>query len=225
LNSSYYLFPQQGEQEMSVHVVDHPLVSHRLGLMRKDGISTMHFRMLATEIARFLVAEASKDLKVEPVMVQGWAEEVETLGLAGKKPTLVPILRAGIGLLWGALDMFPGGKVSIVGFYRDDEDPDFKPVRYYDKLANKLDQRRAFVLDPMLATGGTMDATINLLKEDGCTDIKALVLIAAPEGLARMKAQHPDVDIFTAAIDRELDENAYILPGFGDAGDLLFGTQ
>jgi uracil phosphoribosyltransferase len=208
---------------MSVHVVDHPLVAHRLGLMRKKGISTMLFRMLVRETVRFLVAEASKDLPVETKLVQGWAEQVETVGLSGKKPTLGIILRAGIGFLDGALDMFPGAKVSTIGMYRDEKT--LKPVEYYCKLADKLEQRRALMLDPMLATGGTMADAIDLLKKNGCQDIKALVLLAAPEGIALMEKRHPDVDIFTAAVDRELDENGYILPGFGDAGDLLFGTK
>lgn len=210
---------------MAVHVVDHPLVAHKLGLMRREGMSTMQFRMLATEIVRFLIAEASRDLPLEPYIVTGWSEKVEVMGLSGKKPTLVPILRAGIGFLWGSLDMFPGAKVSIVGFYRDDKDPQFKPVRYYDKLANQLEKRRAFVLDPMLATGGTANATISLLKEDGCTDIKFIALVAAPEGIARVQREHPDVDIYTAAVDRCLNERAYILPGLGDAGDKIFGTR
>ncbi len=208
---------------MSIHVVNHPLVGHRLGLMRQIGISTMQFRMLATEITRFLITAASADLQLETKEVQGWVEKVEIVGLAGKKPTLVIILRAGFGLLDGALDMFPGAKVSTIGMYRDEKT--LKPVCYYSKLADKLNQRHAFMLDPMLATGGTMVAAIDLLKEGGCTDIKALVLIASPEGIAHMEKMHPDVDIFTAAIDRELDENAYIRPGFGDAGDLLFGTK
>ncbi|MFP5240505.1 MAG: uracil phosphoribosyltransferase [Acidobacteriota bacterium] len=208
---------------MPVTVVDHPLVRHKLGILRQDGISTNVFRDLAGEVARLLTYEATKDLKTEKKTVKGWAGPVEVEQIKGKKITVVPILRAGLGMMDGVLDMIPGAKVSVVGMYRNEET--LSPVRYYVKLAKEIHKRTALILDPMLATGGTLIATIDLLKEAGCKKIKGLFLVAAPEGLARLEAAHPDVHVYVAAIDERLNEVGYILPGLGDAGDKIFGTK
>ncbi|MFU2208623.1 uracil phosphoribosyltransferase [Solidesulfovibrio sp. C21] len=208
---------------MPVTIVDHPLVRHKLGLLRENGISTKDFRELAGEIARLLTYEATKSLPTEKVTINGWAGPVEVDRIAGKKITVVPVLRAGVGMMDGVLDMIPGAKVSVVGMYRNEDT--LEPVRYYVKLAKKIHKRRAMILDPMLATGGTLIATINLLKEAGCRSILGLFLVCAPEGLARLEREHPDVAVYTAAIDERLNEHGYILPGLGDAGDKIFGTK
>ncbi|WP_320175937.1 uracil phosphoribosyltransferase [Maridesulfovibrio sp.] len=208
---------------MAVHVVDHPLVRHKLGILREDGISTSRFRALAQEISRLLTYEATKDLATEAKTIKGWAGDVEVEEIKGKKITVVPILRAGLGMMDGVLDMVPGARVSVVGFYRDEET--LQPVEYYVKLASNIDERIALILDPMLATGGTLMATIDLLKKSGCTSIKGLFLVAAPEGIEKIVKAHPDVDIYTASIDEKLNDAGYILPGLGDAGDKIFGTK
>ena len=208
---------------MAVHQVDHPLVRHKIGLLRKDGLSTKDFRDLANEVARLLAYEATKDLATERATVRGWAGPVEVERIKGKKFTVVPILRAGLGMLDGVLDMIPGAKVSVVGFYRNEET--LQPVQYFVKLAKNIKERMALILDPMLATGGTLCATIALLKKSGCTDIRGIFLVAAPEGIRRLEAEHPDVEVFTAAVDERLNEHGYILPGLGDAGDKIFGTK
>lgn len=208
---------------MSVHLVDHPLVRHKVGLLRKDALSTKDFRDLANEVARLLAYEATKDLATEKATIRGWAGPVEVERIKGKKFTLVPILRAGLGMLDGVLDMIPGAKVSVVGFYRNEET--LQPVQYFVKLAKNIKERMALILDPMLATGGTLCATIALLKKAGCTDIRGIFLVAAPEGIARLEAEHPDVQVYTAAVDERLNEHGYILPGLGDAGDKIFGTK
>ncbi len=208
---------------MAVHVVDHPLVRHKLGILREDGISTSRFRALAQEISRLLTYEATKDLATEPKTIKGWAGDVEVEEIKGKKITVVPILRAGLGMMDGVLDMVPGARVSVVGFYRNEET--LQPVEYYVKLASNIDERIALILDPMLATGGTLLATIELLKKAGCTNIKGLFLVSAPEGIEKIVSAHPDVDIYTASIDEKLNDVGYILPGLGDAGDKIFGTK
>ena len=208
---------------MAVHVVDHPLVRHKLGLLRKEETSTSEFRMLAKEIAHLLTYEATKNLETEKVTVQGWAGPVEVESISGKMNTIVPILRAGLGLMDGVLDMIPGAKISVVGLYRNEET--LEPVEYYVKLAKNIEQRSAIILDPMLATGGSLVAAIDLLKRSGCQNICCLTLVSAPEGIRRVEAAHPDVDIYTASIDARLNEHGYILPGLGDAGDRIFGTK
>ncbi|WP_022660742.1 uracil phosphoribosyltransferase [Paucidesulfovibrio longus] len=208
---------------MSVTVVDHPLIRHKLGLLRTSDISTSKFRALAIEITRLLTYEATKDLQTESTKIMSWAGEIEVETISGKMITVVPILRAGLGMMDGVIDMVPGAKVSVVGFYRNEET--LEPVQYYVKLAKNIDQRLAFILDPMLATGGTLMATIKLLKEAGCPSIRGLFLVAAPEGIARLEREHPDVDIYVAAIDEKLNDVGYILPGLGDAGDKIFGTK
>jgi len=208
---------------MPVTLVDHPLVRHKLGILREKKLDTKQFRDLTGEIARLLTYEATKDLATETKTIPGWAGPVNVERIAGKMITVVPILRAGLGMMNGVLDMIPGAKVSVVGMYRDEDT--LAPVRYYVKLAKNLHHRQALILDPMLATGGTLIATINLLKEAGCRRIKGLFLVCAPEGLARLEREHPDVGVFTAAIDDRLNEDGYILPGLGDAGDKIFGTK
>ena len=208
---------------MAVHVIKHPLVQHKLGCLRKHDLSVSTFRAIANEIARLLTYEATQDLETEEATIQGWAGPVNVEQIKGKKITAVPILRAGMGMLDGFLDMMPGAKVSVVGMFRNEET--LMPETYYCKLANNINERIAIILDPMLATGGTLNATIALLKEAGCTQIRGLFLVAAPEGIAKVEAAHPDVDIYTAAIDDCLNEVGYILPGLGDAGDKIFGTK
>jgi uracil phosphoribosyltransferase len=208
---------------MTVHVADHPLIKHKLGLMRKHDISTKDFRDLSSEVARLLTYEATKDLPVQRKTIQGWAGSVEVEKLKGKKITIVPILRAGLGMMDGVIDLIPSAKVSVVGFYRNEET--LLPVEYYVKLAKEIDDRIALILDPMLATGGTLLATIETLKKAGCKTIKGLFLVAAPEGIKKVTDAHPDVEIYVAAVDDRLNEVGYILPGLGDAGDKIFGTK
>lgn len=208
---------------MQVTVVDHPLLKHKLGIMRKHDISTKDFRELASEVARLLTYEATKDLQTEPEVIQGWAGPVSVEKIKGKKITVVPILRAGLGMMNGVLDLIPSARVSIVGMYRNEET--LEPVMYYEKLTSNMQDRTALILDPMLATGGTLCTTVDMLKRDGCNRIKGLFLVAAPEGIARLEERHPDVEVYTAAIDERLNEIGYILPGLGDAGDKIFGTK
>ena len=191
--------------------------------MRTEGISTRGFRQLASEVGSLLTYEATKDLELEDYMLQGWQGPIEGQRIKGKKATVVPILRAGIGMLDGVLELMPSAKISVVGLYRDEET--LEPVTYFEKLANKIEQRMAIIIDPMLATGGTMDATIDMLKKAGCKDIRALVLVAAPEGIKRIQDNHPDVDIYTGSVDDHLNDIGYIIPGLGDAGDKIFGTK
>lgn len=208
---------------MAVFEVNHPLVAHKLGLMRKKNISTKDFRELASEVARLLTYEATQDLEIESRTINGWAGEVTVKQIKGKKVTVVPILRAGLGMMDGVLDLIPSAKVSVVGLYRDEES--LEPVTYYKKLTGKMSDRTALILDPMLATGGSVVAAIDMLKEAGCKSIKGLFLVAAPEGIERLQSAHPDVDIFVASIDQQLNEQGYIIPGLGDAGDKIFGTK
>ena len=208
---------------MSVHEIRHPLVRHKLGLMRQQNISTRSFRQLAGEVGNLLTYEATKDLELEDYTVDGWCGDIQSERIKGKKITVVPILRAGLGMLDGVLELVPSAKISVVGLYRDEET--LEPVSYFDKLAGDIDQRMSLVVDPMLATGGSMNATIDLLKKAGCTSIRALVLVAAPEGIKAVQQAHPDVDIYTASVDDHLNENGYIIPGLGDAGDKIFGTE
>ena len=208
---------------MKIVEVRHPLIRHKLGLLRRAGISTKEFRELAAEIAALLTYEATADLPTIEQPVEGWAGTVQVQRIKGKKITIVPILRAGLGMLPGVLGMIPSAKVSVVGVQRDERT--LQPVAYYEKLSGRMDERIALIVDPMLATAGTLIATVDMLKAAGCKRIKGLFLVAAPEGLARIEATHPDIEIYTAAIDQRLNENGYILPGLGDAGDKIFGTK
>jgi len=208
---------------MSVHEISHPLIQHKLGIMRRADLSTKSFRELAQEIGALLTYEASKDFPLEDVVIEGWCGNVTVKKIAGKKVTVVPILRAGIGMLDGVLSLIPGAKVSAVGIARNEET--LEAGTYLQKLVGDLDQRLALIIDPMLATGGSMEATITMLKQAGCREIKALVLVAAPEGIERVLNAHPDVKIYTASIDERLNQDGYIIPGLGDAGDRIFGTR
>ena len=208
---------------MSVYVATHPLIRHKLGLMRKKSISTKDFRDLAAEVARLLTYEATKDIETEKRTVEGWAGPVEVERIKGKKITIVPILRAGLGMMNGVIDLIPSAKVSVIGLYRNEET--LEPVAYYEKMTSDMDKRMALILDPMLATGGTLIATVDMIKKAGCTQIRGLFLVAAPEGIKRLEASHPDVDIYVAAVDERLNDSGYILPGLGDAGDKIFGTK
>jgi uracil phosphoribosyltransferase len=208
---------------MPIREIRHPLIRHKLGLMRRADISTKNFRELAQEVGALLTYEATKDLPLETYDIQGWAGTVQVEKIAGKKITVVPILRAGIGMLEGVLSLIPGAKVSAVGVARNEET--LEAHTYLEKLAPEIDQRLALIIDPMLATGGSMVATIDLLKKAGCRDIRAMVLVAAPEGIDTVEKAHPDVNIYTASIDERLNDQGYIIPGLGDAGDKIFGTK
>ncbi len=208
---------------MPFHVVDHPLIRHKLGILRRSDTSTSKFRDLTREITNLLTYEAFRNLEMERITVEGWAGPVEVEKLSGKKVAVVPILRAGIGMLQGVLDLIPAARVNVVGLYRNEET--LEPVRYYRKLSQDLAERLAVILDPMLATGNSLIATIDMLKEAGCTDLRAICLVAAPEGVANVERHHPDVEVFAASLDERLNDQGYILPGLGDAGDRLFGTK
>ena len=209
---------------MAVHEITHPLIAHKLGLMRNAKISSKDFRELASEVGNLLTYEATRTLPTERAVIKSWSgDEVEVKQIKGKKITVVPILRAGLGMLEGVLELIPNAKISVVGLYRDEET--LQPVAYFDKVVKNIDERTALIVDPMLATGGTLIATIDLLKKKGCTKILGLFLVAAPEGIKVVIDAHPDIEIFTAAIDERLNEKGYILPGLGDAGDKIFGTR
>ena len=208
---------------MTAIEVRHPLVQHKIGLLRDASLSTKAFREISTELGTLLAYEATADLEPEPTTVEGWAGPVSVRRIAGAKITLVPILRAGLGMLPGVLALIPAAKVSVVGLQRDEET--LEPVPYFERLTGRLDERDALILDPMLATGGTLVATIDMLKRAGARRIRGIFLVAAPEGLRTLEAAHPDVTIYTAAIDERLDSRGYILPGLGDAGDRIFGTR
>ncbi|MCH9784394.1 MAG: uracil phosphoribosyltransferase, partial [Gammaproteobacteria bacterium] len=193
------------------------------GLLRQQSLSTRSFRQLTAEVASLLTYEATSDLLLEDYQVDTWMGPVPAQRIKGKKVTVVPILRAGIGMLDGVLELIPSAKVSVVGLYRNEET--LEPVAYFEKLAHGLEERLALVIDPMLATGGSMVATIDMLKKAGCSQIRALVLVAAPEGIRRVHEAHPDVTLYTASVDKGLNEDGYIVPGLGDAGDKIFGTK
>lgn len=204
-------------------VVDHPLVQHKLTLMRDKGTSTAGFRRLLRELTQLLAYEITRDLPLTTTTIDTPMEEMEAPILAGKKLALVSILRAGNGMLDGVLELVPSARVGFVGMYRDEET--MKPVQYYFKAPEALEDRLVIAVDPMLATGNSSVAAIDLLKEAGANNIRFLCLLASPEGVATMKDAHPDVPIVTASLDRQLNEKGYILPGLGDAGDRMFGTK
>lgn len=207
---------------MPVIAVRHPLVRHKIGLLREADISTKKFREVTSELASLLAYEATADLPLDTVTIDCWSGPTEVEQIRGKKFTVVPILRAGLGMLDGVLDMVPSAKVSVVGLSRNEET--LQPEQYFEKFVGGLDERIALIVDPMLATAGSMIATVDLLKRRGCQDIRALVMVAAPEGIKALEAAHPDVRCWTAAIDSHLNEHGYIIPGLGDAGDKIFGT-
>ena len=204
-------------------IVDHPLVQHKLTLMRETKTSTSEFRQLLREISLLLAYEITRDLPMTTRKIETPLEELDAPEIEGKKLALISILRAGNGLLDGILELVPSARVGFVGLYRDHET--LKPVKYYFKVPTKLEDRITIVVDPMLATGNSSAAAIDMLKEAGAKNIRFLCLLAAPEGVARMKEAHPDVPIVTASLDRQLNDIGYILPGLGDAGDRMFGTQ
>ncbi|TNJ43972.1 uracil phosphoribosyltransferase [Phaeobacter sp. B1627] len=210
---------------MSDHltVVDHPLVQHKLTIMRNKATSTSEFRQLLREITQLLAYEVTRELPMTTTSIETPMEDMEAPILAGKKLALVSILRAGNGMLDGVLELVPSARVGFVGMYRDEET--MQPVQYYFKVPQQISDRMVIAVDPMLATGNSSVAAIDLLKEAGATDIRFLCLLAAPEGVARMKEAHPDVPIVTASLDRQLNEKGYIMPGLGDAGDRMFGTK
>ena len=203
--------------------VDHPLVQHKLTLMRDKNTPTAVFRQLLREITQLLLYEITRELPMTHKPIETPMEEMDAPTLAGKKLALVSILRAGNGMLDGALELIPSARVGFVGLYRDEET--LQPVQYYFKAPEALEDRLVIAVDPMLATGNSSAAAIDLLKGAGATDIRFLCLLAAPEGIERMKSAHPDVPIVTAAVDRGLNDVGYIMPGLGDAGDRMFGTK
>ncbi|PAV01216.1 uracil phosphoribosyltransferase [Arsenophonus sp. ENCA] len=208
---------------MKIVEVKHPLVKHKLGLLRDKDISTKRFRELASEVGSLLTYEATANLETETIAIEGWCGQVNIEQIKGKKITVVPILRAGLGMMDGVLENIPSARISVVGVYRDEKT--LEPIPYFQKLASNINERMALVVDPMLATSGSMIATVDLLKKEGCHAIKILVLVAAPEGIKALEAAHPDVELYTASIDDHLDEHGYIVPGLGDAGDKIFGTK
>jgi uracil phosphoribosyltransferase len=210
---------------MSEHltIVDHPLVKHKLTLMRDKDTSTKSFRQLLREISHLLAYEVTRDLPMTTIEVETPLTRMEAPAIAGKKLALVSILRAGNGLLDGILDLIPNARVGFVGLYRDPET--LQPVKYYFKVPDALEDRLTIVVDPMLATGNSSAAAIDMLKEAGAKNILFLCLLAAPEGVERMKQAHPDVPIVTAALDSHLNDHGYIVPGLGDAGDRMYGTK
>lgn len=205
-----------------LRVVDHPLVQHKVGLLRDETTSKKVFRELVDELSMLLAYEATRQLPTRSVTVRTPLEAADAHRIAGKKVTLVPILRAGLGMVDGVLRLMPSARVGHVGLYRDHDT--LEPHHYYFKIPGEAAVRQFIVLDPMLATGGSASAAVTALEDGGARDIQLMCLVAAPEGVARMAEDHPGVRIITAALDRELDDNGYIRPGLGDAGDRLFGT-
>ena len=206
-----------------VEIVDHPLIQHKISLLRDRNTGTKEFRDLVSEIAMLLCYEATRDLPTEEVEVETPVALARTKVLAGRKLALVPILRAGLGMVDGMLTMIPAAKVGHIGLYRNEET--LEPVEYYCKLPQDCAERDVFVVDPMLATGGSSVAAITMLKNRGVKKIRFMCIVAAPQGIERMKEEHPDVDIYVGALDDHLNENGYIVPGLGDAGDRIFGTK
>ena len=207
----------------NVFIMDHPLIQHKISILRNKETGTNEFRKLIEEIAVLMGFEALRDLPLEDVEVETPIETCRTPMISGKKLAVVPVLRAGLGMVDGMLSLIPAAKVGHIGLYRDPET--FDPVEYYCKLPADCDERQVFVVDPMLATGGSSTAAIQMLKEKGVKHIRFICIIAAPEGVERMTKEHPDVDLYIGALDDHLNEHKYIVPGLGDAGDRIFGTK
>lgn len=205
-----------------IKIMEHPLIQHKIGIIRRKETSSKEFRELVGEIAMFMAYEATRDLKLTDIEIETPLQKTVVKELAGKKLAVVPILRAGLGMVEGMLAMVPAAKVGHIGLYRDPET--LKPVEYYCKLPADCEEREVFVTDPMLATGGSAVDAVRMIKQHGGKNIKCMFVIAAPEGLERLHREHPDVQIYVGHLDRELNENAYICPGLGDAGDRIFGT-
>ena len=206
-----------------IKIMEHPLIQHKIGIIRRKETSSKEFRELVSEIAMFMAYEATRDLKLTDIEIETPLQKTVVKELAGKKLAVVPILRAGLGMVEGMLAMVPAAKVGHIGLYRDPET--LKPVEYYCKLPADCEEREVLVTDPMLATGGSAIAAITMLKEKGVNNIRFLCLLAAPEGLKALSEAHPDVDIYVGALDECLNEHGYIVPGLGDAGDRIFGTK
>lgn len=206
-----------------VYIMDHPLIQHKVGFIRREEVGAKDFRAIVSEIAMLMCFEATRDLKLKDEEVKTPICETTVKQLEGKKLAIIPILRAGLGMVEGMLELIPAAKVGHIGLYRDPET--LNPVEYYCKLPSDCEERDVFVVDPMLATGGSCSAAIQLLKEKGVKNIRFLCIIAAPEGVERMKKEHPDVDIYVGALDDHLNDHGYIVPGLGDAGDRIFGTK
>ena len=206
-----------------VCVFDHPLIQHKLSILRDEKTSVKEFRELISEIAMLMCYEATRDLPLEEIEIETPVAKAKVKHIAGKKLAIVPILRAGLGMVDGMVSMMPNVKVGHIGLFRDPET--LEPVKYYFKMPPDIDERDVIVVDPMLATGGSASAAIQFLKDDGVKHIKLMCIIGAPEGVKRMQEDHPDVDIFVAALDDHLNEHGYIVPGLGDAGDRIFGTK
>ncbi len=206
-----------------VVVMDHPLIQHKIGLIRKKETGTKDFRQTISEIAMLICYEATRELKLDDVEIETPICKTTAKELRGKKMAIVPILRAGLGMVDGVLQLIPAAKVGHIGLYRDPET--LNPVEYYCKLPADCAEREVFVVDPMLATGGSSVAAIQMLKEKGCKNIHFMCIIAAPEGVDKMKECHPDVDMYIGALDEKLNDHGYIVPGLGDAGDRIFGTK
>jgi uracil phosphoribosyltransferase len=213
----------QAAQFANLTVLDHPLIQHKLSILRDRETSTRDFKQLVSEIAMLMAYEATQDLTTEPIEIQTPLERMTGRQVSGKKLTLVPILRAGLGMVEGIAQLIPSARVGHIGLYRDHDT--LKPIDYYFKIPAAEVERDFYVLDPMLATGGSAVAAVGALKDAGARRIRFLSVVAAPEGVSRMLEAHPDVRIFTAALDRQLNGQGYILPGLGDAGDRLFGTR
>ena len=206
-----------------VCVFDHPLILHKLSILRDKGTSVKEFRELVSEIAMLMCYEATRDLPLEDVEIETPVAKATVKRIAGKKLAIVPILRAGLGMVDGMVSMMPNVKVGQIGLFSDPET--LEPVKYYFKMPPDIEERDVIVVDPMLATGGSASAAIQFLKDDGVKHIKLMCIIGAPEGVERMQKDHPDVDIYVAALDDHLNEHGYIVPGLGDAGDRIFGTK
>ena len=206
-----------------LHIVDHPLVAHKLTILRDKNTSTKDFRELVSEIGMLITYEATRDLQLVDKEVETPICKTVAPTLKGKKFAVVPILRAGLGLVDGVLRMVPSARVGHIGLYRNEET--LEPVKYFCKMPKDIAERDVLIVDPMLATGGSASTAIGFMKEYGCTNIKLMVLLAAPEGIERLQKDHPDVDIYCGAVDDHLNEHGYIVPGLGDAGDRIFGTK
>ena len=204
-------------------IMDHPLIQHKIGYIRRTDTGTKSFRETISEIATLICYEATRDLQLSDVKIQTPICETTVKELKGKKMAIVPILRAGLGMVDGMLTLIPAAKIGHIGLYRDPKT--LKPVEYYCKLPADCAEREVFVVDPMLATGGSSIAAIQMLKERGCKNIRFLCIIAAPEGVKAMQEAHPDVDIYSGSLDEKLNDHGYIVPGLGDAGDRIFGTK
>lgn len=208
----------------NVIVFDHPLIQHKLSILRDQETTSKEFRELVTEISNLMAYEVTRDLELEDVEITtAMGQTITTKKISGKKLGIIPILRAGLGMVDGFLNIVPNAKVGHIGLYRDPES--LEPVEYYSKLPKDVKDRTLYLIDPMLATGGSLIAAIDVLKKAGCKNIKSVNIIAVPEGIEKVKAAHPDVDIYVAAVDEYLNDHAYIIPGLGDAGDRLFGTK